>query len=235
MGSAVPGMDGGILGHQIHLAPGAHLLGEIRVLHIHEVALVKAAHRLEGAGAHTGKAAGAELDLDGPGQVLIQHQVVVVLAFPEAEPGQLAVEHGPQGAPTQGQLLGLAVREHQRRPGHHGIRVGGHPVGQITQGISGQLDIRVEDKVEIAVQLGQDHIVAGAKAAVLGAAVHHHLLARACCQQAVRHGLLQLFAAAVRAGIVHQIQGHRVAACAVQHRLRRLQRLVIAVIYNNTG
>ena len=160
---------------------------------------------------------------------------MVVLAFPEAEPGQLAVEHGPQGAPAQGQLLGLAVREHQRGPGHHGIRVGGHPVGQITQGISGQLDIRVEDKMEITVQLGQDHIMAGAKAAVLGAAVHHHLLARACCQQAVRHGLLQLFAAAVRAGIVHQIQGHRVAARAVQHRLRRLQRLVIAVIYNNTG
>ena len=58
VGSAVPGVDGGILGHQIHLAPGAHLLGKIRVLHIHEVALVKAAHRLEGAGAHTGKAAG---------------------------------------------------------------------------------------------------------------------------------------------------------------------------------
>ena len=34
---AVPCMDGGVLGHQIRLAPGAHLLGEIGVLHIHEV------------------------------------------------------------------------------------------------------------------------------------------------------------------------------------------------------
>ena len=48
---AVPCVDGGILGHQIRLAPGAHLLGQVGVLHIHEVALVKAAHGLEGSGA----------------------------------------------------------------------------------------------------------------------------------------------------------------------------------------
>ena len=42
----------GVLGHQIRFAPGAHLLGEVGVLHIHEVVLIKAAHGLEGCGIH---------------------------------------------------------------------------------------------------------------------------------------------------------------------------------------
>lgn len=62
---AVPCMDGGVLGHQIRLAPGAHLLGEIGVLHIHEVVLIKAAHSLEHRSVHGREAAGAELDLGG--------------------------------------------------------------------------------------------------------------------------------------------------------------------------
>ena len=34
-----------------------------------------------------------------------------------------------------------AIREAQPRPGHHSIRVGGHPVGQIAEGIGGELEL----------------------------------------------------------------------------------------------
>ena len=102
-------------------------------------------------------------------------------------------------------------------------------------GVGGELDVRVQDKMHPAVQQRKHRIVPGAEAAVFGPAEHLHLLARCRAQGAVGCRAGQALAAAVRAGIVHQIQGHRVAARAVQHRLRRLQRLVIAVIYNNTG
>ena len=65
VGRPVPGMDGRVLGHQIRLAGGAHLLGQVRILHIHEVMLIKAAHGLELCRPHRREAAGAELDLHG--------------------------------------------------------------------------------------------------------------------------------------------------------------------------
>ena len=105
MRRAVPCVDGGVLGHQIRLAPGAHLLGQVGVLHIHEVPLVKAAHGLEGGSIHRRKAAGAELDLGGLCQVFVCHQVAVVALCPEAQTGQLTVGHGAHIAPAQRQLL----------------------------------------------------------------------------------------------------------------------------------
>ena len=78
-------MDGRILGHQIRLAPGAHLLGQVGVLHIHEVILVKAAHSLEHRSVHGREAAGAELDLGGFCQVFVRHEVLLVVFLPELE------------------------------------------------------------------------------------------------------------------------------------------------------
>ena len=73
---------------------------------IHEVPLVKAAHGLEGGSVHRRKAAGAELDLGGLCQVFVCHQVAVVALCPEAQTGQLTVDHGAHVAPAQRQLLG---------------------------------------------------------------------------------------------------------------------------------
>ena len=110
----------------------------------------------------------------------------------------------------------------------------GHPVGQVTEGIGHELDIRVEDEVVGAGKLRQDGVVAGAKAAVLFAAAHLNALPGPGGQQTLPHGLFQPGAAAVRAGVVHQIEGQRVAAGELQHGLGRLEHLVIAVIDNNT-
>ena len=121
------------------------------------------------------------------------------------------------------------------RPGHHSIRVGGHPVGQIAEGISGELDVRVQDEVIVARQLRQDSVVSGAETAVLLAAAHLDLLAGLSAQSAALHGGFQTCAAAVGAGVVHQIEGQRVAAGVLQHRLRRLEGFVAAVIDNDTG
>ena len=85
VGRPVPCMDGRVLGHQIRFAGGAHLLGEVGVLHIHEVVLVKAAHGLELRRPHRGKAAGAELDLGGLRQVSDRHKVLLVVLLPELE------------------------------------------------------------------------------------------------------------------------------------------------------
>ena len=94
-------------------------------------------------------------------------------------------------APPQGQALGPPVREDEAGPGHHGIRVPGHPVGQVTEGIGHELDIRVEDEVVGAGKLRQDGVVAGAKAAVLFAAAHLDLLPGPRSQQTLPHGLFQ--------------------------------------------
>ena len=235
MGGAVPGVDGRELRHEIRLALGAHLLGEVGVFHIHEVLLIEAAHCPESAGAHRREAAGAELDLGGAGQVFVLHKVGIVVLCPESERRQLAVDHGAERTPAQRQLLGAAIREDERRPGHDDVRVLVHPVGQVAQGVRRQLDVRVEDEVIVAVQFRQDHIVAGAEAAVLSAAADDDLLPLPCCQQAAVQRCFQLLAAAVRAGVVHQIEGQRVAAGEPQNGLCRLQRLVVPVIDYNTS
>ena len=87
----------------------------------------------------------------------------------------------------------------------------------------------------VAVQFRQDHVVAGAEAAVLGAAADDDLLPLPCCQQAAVQRRFQLLAAAVRAGVVHQIEGKRVAAGEPQNGLCRFQRLVVPVIDYNTS
>ena len=132
-------------------------------------------------------------------------------------------------------MLGAAVREAQPRPGHHSIRVGGHPVGQIAEGVGGELDVGVQDEVIIARQLGQDGVVAGAEAAVLLPAAHLHPLARQGAQSAAPDGGFQPCTAAVGAGVVHQIEGQRVAAGVLQHRLRRPEGFVAAVINNDAS
>ena len=235
MRRTVPCVDGGVLGHQIRLAPGAHLLGQVGVLHIHEVPLVKAAHGLEGGSVHRRKAAGAELDLGGLCQVFVCHQVAVVVLCPEAQTGQLTVDHGAHVAPAQRQLLGLAVREGQPRAGHHHAGVRRHPVRKVAQGIRGQLDVRVQDKVHPAVQQREHCVVPGAEAAVLQPAEHLHRLPGGGAQGAVLCGGGQLLAAAVRAGVIHQIQRERIAAGAVQHGLGGPDGLPGAVIHHDTG
>ena len=110
-----------------------------------------------------------------------------------------------------------------------------HPVCQVAQGVGGELDVRVQDKMHPAVQQRKHRIVPGAEAAVLGPAKHLHLLARCRAQDAVGCRAGQALAAAVRAGIVHQIQRQRMAAGAVQHGLGRPQGLLCAVINYDTG
>lgn len=66
----MPCMDGGVLRHEVGFAGGAHLLGQVGILHIHEVVLIEAAYGLELRRPHGRKAAGAELDLNGSGQIL---------------------------------------------------------------------------------------------------------------------------------------------------------------------
>ena len=231
----MPCMDGGVLRHEVGFAGGAHLLGQVGILHIHEVVLIEAAYGLELRRPHGRKAAGAELDLNGSGQILPLHQIRTVIFLPEFQKRQLAVDHRPQRTAPQRQALGTAIREAQSRPGHHSIRVGGHPVGQIAEGIGGELDVRVQDEVIIARQLRQDGVVSGAETAVLPAAAHLDLLAGLSAQSAALHGGFQTCAAAVGAGVVHQIEGQRVAAGVLQHRLRRLEGFVAAVIDNDTG
>ena len=199
---AVPCMDGGVLGHQIRLAPGAHLLGQVGVLHIHEVVLIKAAHGLEGCGIHRREAAGAELDLGGAGQVPVCHQIALVILGPKFQAGQLAVYHGPHAAPAQRQTLWPAVREGECRPRHHYTGVCRYPVCKVTEGVLRQLDVRVQDEVHPAVQQAEHRVVSGAEAAVLCAAEHLHLLVLADVQGAVLRGLCKALAAAVRAGVV---------------------------------
>ena len=228
-------MDGRILGHQIRFAPGAHLLGEVGILHVHEVVLVKAAHSLEHRSVHGREAAGAELDLGGFCQVFVRHEIALVVLCPEFQAGQLAVHHGPHTAPAQRQTLGPPVREGERGPRHHHAGVLCHPVRKVTQRIRSELDIRVQDKVHPALQQAEHRVVAGAKAAVLCAAEHLHLLVLADVQGAVLRGLCKALAAAVRAGVVHQIQCQRVAAGAVQHGLCRPERFIRAVINYDTS
>ncbi len=110
-----------------------------------------------------------------------------------------------------------------------------HPVGQVAEGIGRELDIRVQDKVVVAGQLRQDGIVAGAEAAVGLPAAHLYPLTGQGAEDAVPHGRFQPCTAAVGAGVVHQIEGQRVAAGIFKHCLRRPERFVAAVINNNTG
>ena len=205
-------MNGSILGHEVGFALREHLLGEVGILDVHEIVLVEAADGPERAGAHAGEAAGAELDGGGFGQVGVLHEVGVVVLRPELEAGKLPVDHGPQGAPAERQLLGAAIREDKGRAGHHGVGVLRHPVGKVAEGVRRELDVRVQDEVEVTVQLRQNHVVPGAEAAVFGAAVEDDLLARPCRQRTGRCRCAQLFPAAVGAGIVYQIEGERVAA-----------------------
>ena len=218
MGRPVPDVHGGVLGHQPHLPPLQHLLGQVGVLHIHEVSLVEAAGRLEGAGPHGGKAAGAELDLPGPRQVLPGHDVGVVVLFEEGQKAQLPVDHRPQAAPPQGQHLHPPVREAQARPGHHRRRVGLHPFGQVREGVLPQQDIGVEDKVVVAGQLGQHGVVPGPKAHVLFLADDPDGLPGAGGQFAAGRRCFQGLAGAVGAGVVHKVEGQGVAAGVFQHR-----------------
>ena len=88
----------------------------------------------------------------------------------------------------------------------------------------------------IAGQQRQHGVVAGAEAAVVFPADHHDLLVLRAGQHAVPGGLLQRCAASVRAGVVHQIEGQRVAAGMIQHRLCGTDRLFTAIIgYDTRG
>ena len=86
-----------------------------------------------------------------------------------------------------------------------------------------------------AVQQREHRVVAGAKPAVFQPTQHLHGLPGGSAQGAVCSGVRQALAAAVRAGVIHQIQCQRVAAGAVQHGLRRLYSFLSAVIYYDTG
>ena len=76
-----------------------------------------------------------------------------VVFLPELQERQLAVDHGPEGAAPQGQMLG-AGRPGSTRPGRAITASGwaGHPVGQIAEGVGGELDVGVQDEVIIARQ-----------------------------------------------------------------------------------
>ena len=81
VGAAVPGMAGGKLGQIAYPAVFHSLPGDIRILHIHKIALIKTAHFPEHSGAHAEKASGAELDIRDLAQVLIQHGVMVPIGL----------------------------------------------------------------------------------------------------------------------------------------------------------
>ena len=132
-------------------------------------------------------------------------------------------------------VKGGATREGECGPRHHYTGVCRHPVRKVTEGVLRQLDVRVQDEVHPAVQQAEHRVVSGAEAAVLCAAEHLHLLVLADVQGAVLRGLGKALAAAVRAGVVHQIQRQRVAAGAVQHGLCRPERFIRAVINYNTS
>ena len=118
------------LGHVHHLAVFLRLAGDIRVLHIHKVTLVEAAHAAERLGAHHKKTARAELDLLRAGQILVLHQIMPFHALQKRQrnlPGQQRQKAGP---PLCRILLG-PVREQQARRRHHHIRVSVHPRAQL--------------------------------------------------------------------------------------------------------
>ena len=121
-GGAVPRMNGGKLRSQPDGALLQHLLGQVGVLHIHEIPRVKPADFLEHIGAHGHKAAGAELDAAGHGQILILHRVVVVGLLKAAAElrGQLPRQQQPGRRLAARQVLQLAVRVTQLGRCHGG-------------------------------------------------------------------------------------------------------------------
>ena len=158
MRGAVPCMDSRILGHQIRFAPGAHLLGEVGVLHIHEVVLIEAAHLHELSRPHRREAAGAELDLSGLGQIPVRHEVAFVVLCPELQAGQLAVDHGPHIAPAQRQPLGLPVRKGQGRAGHHHAGAFGYYKNIPLITLEGMVETENQNAYAI-VEISQDHLL----------------------------------------------------------------------------
>ncbi len=89
--------------------------------------------------------------------------------------------------------------------GHHHAGVRRHPVRKVAQGVRRQLDIRIQDKVHPAVQQREHCVVPGAEAAVFQPTEHLHRLPGDGAQGAVLGSGGQLLAAAVRAGVIHQI------------------------------
>ena len=74
--------------------------------------------------------------------------------------------------------------------------MGLHPLGQVGQGVIGELDIGIQNKVAVAGQLGQHRVVSGAEAAVARPADHPDRLAVAGGQLAILDGLVKLVAGA---------------------------------------
>ena len=218
-------MVGGELGQIIHkpLLPG--LLGDVRVLHIHEVALIKPADGLVHTGSHAEKAAGAELDGRGHTQVRIQHGVPVAEFL---QPRHPLPRRKPQNVRLAlGQNLHPAVREKQLRGGHYHLRVTVQPVADGGQHVVINENIRVQHKVIITVQQAQHMIVPLAEAQILRQPDDLHVFGKALP--------LQRFAGSVRAGVVHQIDRERTILRVFQQRFHRPDHLVGSVIAHDAG
>ena len=98
----VPGMDRPELRDQADFSVLQGFLGNVGILHIHEVALVEAPHLPVNLGADAEKAAGTELYLLRLGQVPVLHGV------PPVKPGQ---------RPRMGELTGQQTHEIGFSPG----------------------------------------------------------------------------------------------------------------------
>ena len=223
-------MNGGKLRSQPDGALLQHLLGQVGVLHIHEIPGVKPADFLEHIGAHGHKAAGAELDAAGHGQILILHRVVVVGFLKAAAElrGQLPRQQQPGRRLAAGQVLQLAVRVAQLRRCHGGPGSGQQPRGHVLQHVAGQQDVRVQNKVYVAGQTIQHIVVALAEADIFFQRQHSH-----AAVAEIR--LCQLPAAAVGTAVVHDIQGKIRGRGIVQDAAHRGADLVIITVRHNAG
>ena len=223
-------MNGGKLRSQPDGALLQHLLGQVGVLHIHEIPGVKPADFLEHIGAHGHKAAGAELDAAGHSQILILHRVVVVGLLKAAAElrGQLPRQQQPGRRLAAGQVLQLAVRVAQLGRCHGGPGPGQQPRGHVLQHVAGQQDVRVQNKVYVAGQTIQHIVVALAEADIFFQRQHSH-----AAVAEIR--LCQLPAAAVGTAVVHDIQGKIRGRGIVQDAAHRGADLVIITVRHNAG
>lgn len=118
--------------------------------------------------------------------------------------GQLAGQQQPRGGLAARQVLDAPIRKIELRRGHHNAGVVQQPLRHLGQDVIVNDHIRVQDKVYIAGQAVHNAVVALAEAEVLGQADHLHAsIAKICLRQAG--------AAAIRAGVIHHIQGKVIA------------------------
>ena len=141
----MPGVDGVELRGQPDGALPQDFLGQVGILDIHKVGGVKAADLLQHIGAHSHKAAGAELNAPGRGQILVLHGVVVVGFFERSTElwCQLAGQQQPGRGLAPGQVLQAAVGVVQLWGGHGRAGLGQQPFGHRLQNIPGQNNVGV--------------------------------------------------------------------------------------------